>query len=251
MSSENFVSVSLSRKQFNIILNLFKKSDQKLGDDRNQIKIVTHNQRKLVVKSFKVPNAVNKIAYRFFRKSKARRSYENALYLIAHHLGTPQPVAFYEEHDSARLLKSYYISDYIAHDFTFREITNDDDLQDKENILKQFTQFMFQMHNHKVYFMDHSPGNTLICKDGATYEFYLVDLNRMKFYDIPLKDRLKNFERLATKKWMYEIMGAEYARLSGVDAQTTIETMWKHTQDFQEAFHRKKRLKKKIKNILR
>jgi serine/threonine protein kinase len=250
MGSENFVSVSLSRKQFNIILDLFDKSDQKLGDDRNQIKIVTHEQQKLVVKSFKVPNAVNKIAYRFFRKSKARRSYENALYLKAHDIGTPQPVAYYEELGATNLLKSYYISEYIDHDFTFREITNDDELQDKENILKQFTQFMYNMHEQQVYFLDHSPGNTLIRKVGENYEFYLVDLNRMKFYDIPFEERLKNFERLAPKRSMYEIMGTEYARLSGVDPKTTIDAMWKHTQDFQEAFHRKKRLKKKLKNIV-
>ena len=137
---------------------------------------MTHEQQKFVVKSFKIPNAVNKIAYRFLRKSKARRSYENALYLKAHNIGTPQPVAYYEELSAASLLKSYYISDDVAHDFTFREITNDDALQDKENILKQFTQFMYKMHEQKVYFMDHSPGNTLIRKVGGNYEFFLVDL---------------------------------------------------------------------------
>ena len=251
MSSENFVSVSLSRKQCNDLLQLFNKSNHQLGDDRNTIKVVDYEGRKLVVKSFKIPNAVNKVAYRFFRKSKARRSYENALYLKENNIGTPNPVAYLEEFDSFGFGKSYYISEYLSHDFTFREITNDPSLSDKENILIQFTGFMFKMHDSNVYFMDHSPENTLIRSNNGSYEFFLVDLNRMKFYKIPIEDRLKNFERLAPKKWMYEIMGTEYARLSNKNAKETIETMWSYTEAFQEAFHRKKRYKKKLKNIFK
>ncbi|AGC75513.1 lipopolysaccharide kinase (Kdo/WaaP) family protein [Nonlabens dokdonensis] len=251
MSRENFVSDSLSRKRFQEILLLFDQSSRQLGDDRNTIKVIDYEGKKLVVKSFRTPNFINKIAYRFFRKSKAARSYYNAKYLEKNNIGTPSPVAYLEQFSGVGLYKSYYVSEYAKHDFTYREVTNDKNLEDKENILVQFSQFMFKMHEAGVYFLDHSPGNTLIKKEGETYHFSLVDLNRMKFYDIPYEDRLKNFERLSPKKWMYEIMGKEYARISGQDENYTIETMWKHTQDFQEAFHKKKRLKKKLKGILR
>lgn len=251
MSKENFVSDSLSRKRFQEILLLFDQSSSQLGDDRNTIKVIDYDGKKLVVKSFRTPNFINKIAYRFFRKSKAARSYYNAQYLEKNNIGTPSPVAYLEQFSSVGLNKSYYVSEYANHDFTYREITNDTNLVDKENILIQFSQFMFKMHEAGVYFLDHSPGNTLITKEGEMYHFSLVDLNRMKFYDIPYEDRLKNFERLSPKKWMYEIMGKEYARISGQDVEYTIETMWKHTQDFQEAFHKKKRLKKKLKGIFK
>ncbi len=251
MSRENFVSDSLSRKRFQEILLLFDQSSRQLGDDRNTIKIINYEGSKLVVKSFKTPNFINKIAYRFFRKSKAARSYYNAKYLEQNNIGTPSPVAYLEQYGGVGLHKSYYVSAYEDHDFTYREVTNNDDLLDKENILIQFSQFMYKMHEAGVYFLDHSPGNTLIKKDGEMYHFSLVDLNRMKFYEIPYEDRLKNFERLSPKKWMYEIMGKEYARISGQDEIYTIETMWKHTQNFQEAFHKKKRLKKKLKGIFK
>ncbi|MEN8815526.1 MAG: lipopolysaccharide kinase InaA family protein [Nonlabens sp.] len=251
MGREKFVSSTLSRKRFQEILLLFNKSTEQLGDDRNKIKIVTYEGQNLVVKSFRTPNFINKIAYRFFRKSKAARSYYNALYLERNEIGTPSPVAYLEQLSAVGLHESYYVSAYTDHDFTYREITNDDDLKDQENILIQFTQFMFKMHEAGVYFLDHSPGNTLIKKVGDQYQFYLVDLNRMKFYDIPYEERLKNFERLSPKKWMYDIMGAEYARLTANDATTTIETMWKYTQEFQEAFHKKKLMKKKLKGIFK
>lgn len=50
---------------------------------------------------------------------------------------------------------------------------------------------------------------------------------------------------------MYEVMGKEYATLSRKRPEETIAQMWKYTQDFQEAFHRKKRLKKKFKSLIK
>jgi len=51
---------------------------------RNVIKIVTVEGEDLNIKAFKIPNIVNQIAYGFFRKSKARRSFEriSTLFLI-------------------------------------------------------------------------------------------------------------------------------------------------------------------------
>ncbi|WP_124981109.1 lipopolysaccharide kinase InaA family protein [Nonlabens xiamenensis] len=251
MGKERFVSGSLSRKRFKEIIQLFFASDDQLGDDRNQIKVVHHEGKKLVVKSFRKPNLVNRIVYGLIRKSKARRSYENACYLKDHQIGTPEPIAYLEQYTSIGLHTSYYVSDYAEHDFTFREIINDENLKDKNRILEQFAGFMYNMHEAGIYFLDHSPGNTLIKRDGDNYEFYLVDLNRMRFFDIPYEDRLKNFERLAPDKWIYEVMGTAYAKLSNADENETIDKMWAHTQRFQQSFHRKKRLKKKLKNILK
>lgn len=249
MSSENFVSSSLSRKQFQEILELFYSSTEQLGEDRNTIKLVDYNQQRLVVKSFKIPNLVNRIAYRFFRKSKAARSYINAQYLMDHDIGTPVPIAYLEQMSNTGFGRSYYVSIYEPHDFTYRELIHDN-VQDQEQILIEFTRFVYKMHESNIYFLDNSPGNTLIRKELDGYRFFLVDLNRMKFYDIPLKDRLKNFERLSPLRSMYEIMGAEYARLNQLDPHETVESMWRYTQDFQHQFHRKKRVKNRLKHLL-
>jgi len=46
---------------------------------------------------------------------------------------------------------------------------------------------------------------------------------------------------------MVEVMSDEYAKSSGEDFQVIFDLMWKSTQDFQNKFHGKKRLKKKLK----
>lgn len=222
-----------------------------LQDSRNKVKVIKVEGQLFNFKRFKKPNFFNKIVYRFFRKSKARRSYEYAAILKEKGIGTPEPIAFLEEVNGLSFGKSFYISKQLNCDFTYRDLSTDDSIVDKEEILKQYAQFMFKMHEAGVCFLDNSPGNTLITKVGDTHEFALVDLNRMKFYDIPWEDRLKNFERLSPQKWMYDVIGLEYAALSRKRPQETIAQMWKFNQDFQEAFQRKKRLKNKFKFFIK
>jgi hypothetical protein len=59
--------------------------------------------------------------------------------------------------------------------------------------------------------------------------------------------RMKNLCRLTPKEEMVVVMSKEYSKLSGESELLIFETLWKMTADFQEQFHRKKRLKKKLK----
>ncbi|PQJ32072.1 Kdo domain containing protein [Nonlabens arenilitoris] len=228
----------------------FNQIGKSLHDGRNVVKVIDVEGESLNFKRFKKPNTINKIVYKFFRKSKAQRSFEYATVLKEKGIGTPDPVAYLEEESLFNFGTSFYISKQLNCDFTYRELINDDSIEDKEQILKEFTRFIYHMHEAGVYFLDNSPGNTLITKVDDHYEFALVDLNRMKFYNIPWDDRLKNFERLSPHKWMYEVMGLEYATLSRKRPEDTISQMWNYTQNFQDAFHRKKRLKKKLKSLI-
>ena len=65
--------------------------------DRNTIKIINIEGINVNFKAFKIPNIFNQIAYRFFRKSKAQRSFEYAKKLIELGIGSPKPLAFFEE----------------------------------------------------------------------------------------------------------------------------------------------------------
>ena len=220
-----------------------------VNGQRNIIKLFEFEEITLSIKSFKKPNLINKIVYRYFRKSKARRSFEFASKLMEMQIGTPQPVAFYESYDFVGLKKSYYACEHLANVFEFRVVERNKDYPDAENILRQFTRFTFEMHQKGIEFLDHSPGNTLIKKEeNGMYSFYLVDLNRMNFHEnIDFQARMKNFSRLTSKEEIVVIMSDEYAKLSGENAENVFQAMWKHTQEFQHKFYRKKQLKKKLK----
>lgn len=217
---------------------------------RNIIKLFDLEDKTINIKSFKIPHLINKIAYRYFRKSKARRSFEFANRLLELGVGTPQPIAYFENYNLIGLEKSFYISEHLECDLTFRELVEIPDYPDHENILRQFTRFSFDLHQKGIEFLDHSPGNTLIKKNAANqYDFFLVDLNRMEFHkSMDFETRMKNLSRLTPLKEMVVVMSNEYAKCyNEASEEKILATLWKFTADFQEQFYRKKRLKKKLK----
>ena len=231
----------------NVLIHDFENTGDSIKDSRNKLKLFKLSNGTVInVKSFKVPHLLNKIVYKFFRKSKAQRSFEYANKLLELNIGTPKPIAYYEFSSSLFFKKSYYISEQLDYDITYRELTTDFNYPDYDIILRAFVRFTHDLHEKGILFLDHSPGNTLIKKIEAEYYFYLVDLNRMKFQDLDFETRVKNFTRLTIYKSMIEVMSDEYAKCTGEDYNKIFNLMWKETEAFQEKFHRKKRLKKKF-----
>ena len=241
---------NLSDKQIYFLITQFETSGTLFGNgDRNTIKLFDLNGQSINIKSFKIPNLINKIAYRYFRKSKARRSFEYATTLLEKGIGTPQPIAYLENYNWLGLTSSFYVSEHLVTELTFRELVEIPEYPENEIILRQFTQFCFDLHEKGIEFLDHSPGNTLIKKVGdQKYAFYLVDLNRMNFHTTMDFDmRMKNLSRLTPKKEMIAIMSEEYAKFYPQSKEIVFEKMWFFTQDFQQKFAKKRRLKKRLK----
>jgi hypothetical protein len=232
------------------ILRFIKEFNSDLGTvfangDRNVIKLFDLDGQVVNIKSFKLPNIINRVAYKYFRKSKAKRSFEYATILLEKKIGTPMPLAYFENFNSFGIQDSYYVSEHLQNAMTFRELLEFPDYPDFENILRQFVKFTFDLHEKGIEFLDHSPGNTLIKKEqNGKYSFYLVDLNRMNFHDLMDFDmRMKNFGRLSPQKEMIAIMSDEYSRYYTESANLIFDKMWRATDMFQDKIARKKRLK--------
>jgi hypothetical protein len=238
---------TLNTSDIKAIIKAFDKSQEYLGNGkRNQIKKVTYKNMFLNVKAFKLPHILNQFIYGYIRKSKAQRSFEYASKLATLGVGSPQPLAYYEHKNILGLLESYYISEQLECDLTYRELVTNPDFPDHENILRAFTRFTFDLHEKKINFLDHSPGNTLIIITDNKPSFYLVDLNRMKFEEMSFYDRMQNFSRLTPKQEMVKVMSDEYAKISGIEFDKVYGEMWALTQEFREKSKRKKQLKKKF-----
>jgi hypothetical protein len=242
-------SFKTSNNQIINCINEFDNEGILFGDgQRNKIKLFDLDGKTINIKSFKIPNLINQIAYKYFRKSKARRSYEYANRLIENGIGTPQSIAYAENFKLLGLEKSFYISEHLQAELTFRELVLQPYYPDHENILRQFTRFTFDLHQKGIEFLDHSPGNTLIKKGTeGNYHFYLVDLNRMNFHDVmDFDSRMRNFNRLTPKTEMLAIMSDEYAKLYSKKYDEVFAKMCFYTNDFQMKFHRKIARKKKL-----
>ncbi|BAO74517.1 hypothetical protein [Winogradskyella sp. PG-2] len=237
---------SLTKERLITTINSFGHQGELIGTGyRNVIKIIDVDGVLYNIKGFKVPNLVNKIVYRFFRKSKAERSFLYAEKLLSSGILTPTPEAYIEFKSLFSFGKSYYISKQLDYDFTIRKLIDEPQCEDYENILRRFTQFTFQLHENGIHFLDHSPGNTLIKKVDNGYDFYLVDLNRMDFKTLSYNERLANFARLSPKDYMLDIISDEYAKLINKPHGEVRKRMYFFSEKFSSSFKKKEAFKKR------
>ncbi|MDD5052452.1 MAG: lipopolysaccharide kinase InaA family protein [Sulfuricurvum sp.] len=234
------------KNSFENIQSIFSRDDQSIHKARNELKIITLDDVKTVVKSFRIPHLFNRIIYTFFRKSKAYKSYHNALHLQELEISTPQPIALIEFFESDLLANSYFISEYFEYDFTIRTPLLES-LEDRNFIFTAFAAYTYTLHQAGVWHLDYSPGNILIKRTEDSYQFSIVDINRMEFRSITPLQGCENFNKLWASDEDIEIMGREYARLSGLDEATTIYEMKRHNN----ANKRVKNFKKRLKRVLR
>lgn len=222
------------------IREYFKDSSDSIHKARNEIKILEFKNQKLVVKAFKIPNFINKIVYTFFRGTKAKKSYENSIRISSF---VPQAIGYIEFRKFGLLSDSYFISEQFEYDFTIREVILDADFKDRENIFREFAKFTYQLHEDGILHKDYSPGNILIKQDENSYEFKIVDINRMEFKDLNYDDRLKNFSQLWVKNSDLKIIVDEYSALMNKDSKTSLEKAVYYSQKHKDRKNFKKRLK--------
>jgi hypothetical protein len=237
-----------SEEIISIIENFDTRGRLFIDGKRNKIKLFDLGAATVNVKSFRIPNIINKLVYRFFRKSKARRSYEFANILLEKGIGTPQPIAYFENKAAFSLQDSYYMSEQMETELTFRQLIEIPDYPEHEIILRQFTRFTYELHEKGIEFLDHTPGNTLIKKiGGGQYAFFLVDLNRMNFHNhMSFKERIINMAKLTPETHLITVMSDEYAKLYGKPYEEVLALMVKYTQYFSNRFHRKRAIKRKL-----
>lgn len=193
--------------------------------DRNEVKVFEEQGYMLNVKGFRIPNLVNRFAYVYLRGSKASRSFANALKFLDSGAATPRPVAYIECLTNGRLAESFYVSINYPNDFTLRDVLSDV-VPDKMNILRQWVHFTWNsLHRKGIFHLDYSPGNTLVRKVGNSYEFVVVDLNRMKFIPVDFQKGIMNFRQLDADEESLRLIASEYAALWGEPAGEAIELL--------------------------
>ena len=228
------------------IKTIFNKEKNTIHKARNELKTIKINDIDCVVKSFKIPHFINKIAYTFFRDGKAKKSFANAMKLQELGVNTPEPIGIIEFFKFGLLHESYFISKYEPYDFTIREVFHHK-VDDVEEILKEFAKFTYEIHQKGVWHVDYSLGNILISKqNNGTYKFSLVDINRMEFKEIPPQEGLKNFNKFWAKfDKDLPLIAKEYAKLANFDETKAVEIVLDEAKKLEDMVNMKRKLKGK------
>jgi hypothetical protein len=227
------------------IKEIFNSSSESIHKARNELKIIELNGIKCVVKSFKVPHAINRVAYTFFRDGKAKKSYLNAIKLTELGINTPEPIGVIEFFSFGLLSESFFISVYEPYDFTIREVFHHK-VENYEEILKEFAKFTYELHQKGVWHVDYSLGNILVTKNEDSYKFSLVDINRMEFKIISPYEGLKNFNKFWAKDDNdLVVLATVYAKLAKLNEKKSIEILINEAKSLEAKTNLKRRLKGK------
>ena len=120
---------------------------------RNELRRFTYEGKSYVVKGYKVPLLINRIAYTFFRPGKASRAYEYAMRLRSMGIETPEPIAYIEIKRRGLLWHSFFLSDHCPYSGIMRDFEGGN-IAGKEDILKAFAAFTVKLHEKGKYLLE-------------------------------------------------------------------------------------------------
>lgn len=205
----------------------------KLYDGRNKIvRFTSLCGTDLVVKQYKRHNWLKCIIYTFFRPSKARRSYNNAIELRKRGFATPREIAFIEKRHLGFIVQTYYICSYTS----AKAIRSQ--LIDKQpfnlSLAEEYAKYVVSLHEAGVLHCDLNPTNVLYStRETGGYCFELIDINRMRFYNKSLSkvDSMKNLTLFWWLSDIYRYILDVYAATRGwqeSDIAKAVEIKQKH-----------------------
>ena len=173
-------------------------ADKVYCNRRNVVEKITMQGREYVVKRYKKPNFINRLAYTYLRKSKARRAYEYALRLLENGVETPKPVAYVEIKRAGLFSVGYFFSEYIPHPLMSQAYTGIVPDSEKAKLSKDFIDFTLSLHEKGILPLDFNSSNIFfhLDKESGNYRFALTDINRMHFGKIPSTSAvMRSFEQ--------------------------------------------------------
>lgn len=192
-------------------------------NNRNKVYSVDAGDKTFVVKQFNKMTWANRFIYNYLRKSKAQRSYENAVKLTKNKIFTPTPVAYIDNSKHGLYYNGFYISELLNWQNISEHSKNLESNQQKIELGKQFIDFTYQLHEKKIVHHDYNTGNILVNNNNGKYQFALVDINRMTFNRKPnIKESMKCFSQLGLPLNVLEFAINNYSPKRGFDIEESV-----------------------------
>ena len=227
------------------IPRIFPHEGELLYDKRNKVKRFIASGETLIVKKFKRPHLIQRIAYTFFRKSKAERAYLYAGMFREKGFDTPHEIAYLEQKAHGLFADGWFVSTEC------KEPSMKQLLQGKEDFDKPsadaLARFLADLHRKGILHGDINLSNILYRVENGHYRFTLIDTNRSTFLTSPDKAAcLENLKRLTHQKELLEYIVRKYAEARNWPPEECVSTVLRYLS----AFEMKRQKKRKLRSVL-
>lgn len=195
-------------------------ADEVYRNKRNTVHRVTVEGVPLVIKRYRKPNPINRFVYVNLRRSKARRSYEDAARLLAMDVGTARPVAYIEQRQGVMLHSAWFVSEWLP--YSLLGSLSEEDIDQVREVLTDFARFTYGLHARGICHHDYNENNIFYYRKqpGEPYSFAIVDINRLVFRKKLTRGRcVKEFHRLDLPLPALTYVGERYALLREWNAE--------------------------------
>ena len=220
-----------------------------LHDGRNKLRIFEYGGKCYAVKRFKDVNMFQRLAYTFFRKTKAERAFRYAAIFRQRGIETPHEVAFIEENPGGLFLTGYFICLYCPNPPAFPVLVPPEHFD--EIMADDLAVLVARMHQKGIVFGDLNLGNFLYQKksDGH-YDFSVVDINRSRFMSkaLPFDACMENLRTMTHREDLFRHILQKYADEQQWDRGLVVDEALRAFRKFVERYRKKNELKKLFKN---
>lgn len=247
MSSIRNITVSNDFRRYHDFIRSLPKtfdcSGTLLYRERNTVKSFVTDGTTLVVKRYKRPNIVQRVAYTFFKKSKAERAYIFARMLRDRGISTPREAAYIEMRDGIMMSDSYFVSESCTLPALSTLLRRPDF---DRSVAGSLAEFLVRLHERGVLHGDLNLTNILydMQPDGRC-TFTLIDTNRSKFRQPSHSDCIENLTRLTHDEALMTFVIGRYAAIRGWDSNSTVSEVARCLHRFE----RRRELKRKLKAV--
>ena len=236
----------------NFVLALPERFDREgtlIYDDRNQIKKFVVGDEMVVVKRYRRPNFVQRVAYTFFRPGKARRAFHNGGRLIDLGFSTPVNMAYLETKHRG-LLEYGFLVTGVDDAPPIKERFEGPKPFDRR-LARAFAEYAVRLHECGVLHDDLNCSNVQYVDKGEEgFAFSLIDINRMHFTEgwPALPDCMENITRFTYKEDLFDFVARTYIELRGM-GQAELDMLYKIKRKHNFSRVRKKFMKKWMKKL--
>lgn len=223
----------------------FEKEGEVIYAGRNVVKRFDTAYGEWIVKRYKTPNLIQRLAYTFWRKSKAERAFLYAGKLNSIGIDTPEGIGYVECGKNGLFHTGYFISTACHYPSLHPALVTNAEFD--KRLASALASFLVSMHRKGVMHGDPNPANILYHTDEeGRFRFSVIDTNRSVFKaSLSRKECLDNLKRVTHRRDLLQYIVEEYATLRQWDAGQSVEQVMHALGRFEKRRQFKRFLKPK------
>ena len=223
----------------------FRTEGEAIYAGRNMVKRFDTAYGEWIVKRYKKPNLIQRLAYTFWRKSKAERAFLYARKLNSIGIDTPEGIGYAECRKNGLFHTGYFISTACNYPSLYPALVKNTEFD--KHLASALASFLVSMHCKGVMHGDPNPANILYHTDEeGRFSFSVIDTNRSVFKtSLSRKECLDNLKRVTHRRDLLQYVVEEYATLRKWDVRQSVEQVMHALSRFEKRRQFKRFLKPK------